>query len=203
MNIETIMHYIHLYGYAIIFLFLFLGIVGIPAPEESLLFLVGVLIAHHHLHFGYTLLSAFLGAFCGMLIAYGCGKFIGYPFIKKYGRYVGITDQRWQKAKQKFENNMRKTIMFGFYLPGIRQISPYFAGIANVPFRLYFLLSFLGTILWVAPFIAIGYYAGDKFHINPIYVPYVGIFLFVLFVLYVGIKWIIEKRKKHTEKEIS
>ena len=41
MNIETILHYIDIYGYLIIFLFLFFGIVGIPAPEESLLFLIG------------------------------------------------------------------------------------------------------------------------------------------------------------------
>jgi membrane protein DedA with SNARE-associated domain len=193
MNINTILHYIELYGYIIIFLSLFLGIVGIPAPEESLLFLVGVLIVHHKLSFGLAMICSILGALIGMLVAYVCGKFIGYPFIKKYGKYVGITDERWEKARNKYNGNVRKTILLGFYMPGLRQISPYFAGIANIPFQKFFLFSLLGTLLWTFPFIVGGYYAGKVFNINPKYVPYVGVVFLILFLVYVLIKYI--KRK--------
>ena len=196
MSIDTILHYIELYGYFIIFLFLFFGIVGIPAPEESLLFLVGVLIVHHKLSFGLTILYSILGAFIGMLTAYVCGKFIGYPFIKKYGKYVGITDERWEKVSHKYTKNVRKAILFGFYMPGLRQISPYFAGITRIPFRNFFLLSLLGTILWTVPFIIAGYYAGKLFHINPEYVPYLGVIFLFIFVVYVLIQYIKKKRSK-------
>jgi membrane-associated protein len=148
MNINTILHYIELYGYIIIFLSLFFGIVGIPAPEESLLFLVGVLIVHQKLSFGLAVICSILGAFIGMLAAYACGKFIGYPFVKKYGKYVGITDERWEKARNKYTKNVRKEIFLGFYMPGLRQISPYFAGITNIPFKKFFQFSLLGSFLW-------------------------------------------------------
>ncbi|WP_066065514.1 DedA family protein [Neobacillus soli] len=196
MNIDTLVNYITLYGYFVIFLFLFFGIVGIPAPEESLLFLIGVLSVHHKLSLGLALLSASLGAFVGMLTAYICGKYVGYPFIKRYGKYVGITTERWEKVSNKYTKNVRKTIVFGFYLPGIRQISPYFSGINKIPFRRFFVLSLLGTLLWTFPFILAGYFAGKVFNINPDYVPYVGIVLLFLFFGYVIIKYIKGKKTK-------
>ncbi|MFE4133302.1 DedA family protein [Peribacillus sp. YIM B13482] len=195
MNIDSILHFIDLYGYLIIFLFLFMGIVGIPAPEESLLFLIGVLIGQNKLSFGLAVLSAFLGAFIGMLTAYVCGKYVGYPFIKKYGKYVGITNDRWEKVQKKYMNNTKKTIVFGFYLPGIRQISPYFAGINNIPLFKFILFSMLGTFLWTVPLIVAGYYIGNAFHINPEYVPLLGVVFLVFLLIYTFINYMKRKKK--------
>jgi membrane-associated protein len=195
MNTETLIDYLNMYGYIVIFIFLFFGIVGIPAPEESLLFLIGVLIDHHSLAFLPTILSAFLGAYFGMLSAYAVGKFIGSPFIHKYGKYVGITEERWVNVTNKYEKNMRKTIIFGFYLPGIRQISPYFAGMNNIPILNFLLTSLIGTVLWIFPFILAGYYTSSIFNINPDYVPYLGLVLLILFLLFVIIKFL-KKRNR-------
>ncbi|MFD4817617.1 DedA family protein [Peribacillus butanolivorans] len=199
MNIDSILHFIDLYGYLIIFLFLFMGIVGIPAPEESLLFLIGVLIGQNKLSFGLATLSAFLGAFIGMLIAYVCGKYVGYHFINKFGKYVGITNDRWEKVQGKYMKNVQKTIVFGFYLPGIRQISPYFAGINHIPFFKFLLFSLLGTVLWTVPFIVAGYYLGNAFHINPEYVPLLGVVFIVFLLIYVSINYM-KKKKKNAQK---
>lgn len=199
MNVETIINYINIYGYLVIFLFLFFGIVGIPAPEESLLFLIGVLSFHHKLSIELAILSSILGAFIGMQTAYSIGKYAGSPFIKKFGKYVGISDDRWEKVSRIYTKNVRKTIVIGFYLPGIRQISPYFAGITNIPFRRFFLFSLLGTLLWTIPFIVGGYYAGKVFHINPDYIPYLGMVFFILFLLFVIRKYIKRKKAESTE----
>jgi membrane-associated protein len=196
MNIDTVLSYIEVYGYIIITLSLFFGIVGIPAPEESLLFLIGVLIVHHKLSFVPAVLCAILGAFFGMLTAYVLGKYVGYPFIKKYGKYIGITDERWENARNKYTKNVQKTILLGFYMPGIRQISPYFAGITKVLFREFFFFSLLGTLLWTVPFIVAGYYAGKVFNINPANVPYLGVVLLVAFLIYVLIQHFRKKKRK-------
>lgn len=200
MSIDVIINYLHQYGYLIIFAFLFFGIVGIPAPEESLLFLIGLLIAQHRLHAGMSVLSAGGGALSGMLVAYWLGRSIGYPFIYKFGKYAGITQERWKKAEEKYGKNVKKTILFGFYMPGIRQISPYFAGIASVGFWKFMLLSLIGTITWIAPFIVLGYYAGQMFHLNPEYASYLGFVFLLVFLLYILIKWLrikMQKRKRN------
>ncbi|RFU69150.1 DedA family protein [Peribacillus saganii] len=199
MNMDVLLGYIDVYGYAIIFLFLFLGIVGIPAPEESLLFLIGILAINDKLSLTTAALCAWAGAFVGMAAAYACGRYVGYPFITKYGKYVGITEERWLRTKEKYTGNVKKTVILGFYLPGLRQISPYFAGISRVSFGMFILYSFLGSIFWTLPFILGGYYAGSLFDINPNYVPYVGVGLLILFCLYSLIKYFRGKKEKKSE----
>ena len=192
MTIETILHYINVYGYVVIFICLFFGIVGIPAPEESLLFLIGVLCGKHQFSLEVSMIVSSLGVLTGMVTAYSCGKYLGYPFVKKFGKYVGITDERWNKAVGFYSKNALKTIMFGFYMPGLRQISPYFAGITKIPFRKFGLLSLFGTLLWTIPVMSAGFFLGKVFSINPAYIPLVGTLSFLLFITYVWFR----KRKR-------
>ncbi len=194
MSIDAITQYIGLYGYIILFVCLFFGIVGIPAPEESLLFLTGILISHHQLSMGPALIYTELGAFIGMLVAYACGRYLGTPFINKFGKYIGLTQERWGNIENRYKKSAYKTITFGFYLPGIRQLSPYFAGISKVPFGRFFLFSLLGSVIWTIPIILVGYFTANSININPKYVPYVGVALFVIFIIYVLIKKFISKK---------
>lgn len=70
MSMDSLVHYLDSYGYMIIFIFLFFGIVGIPAPEESLLFLIGILSEQQDVKLFPAVLSAFAGSFTGMLAAF-------------------------------------------------------------------------------------------------------------------------------------
>jgi len=190
MNVDAISYYINVYGYIIIFIFLFFGIVGIPAPEESLLFFLGVLILHNQLSFILTVLFSVLGAFIGMLTAYACGTYLGKPFISKFGKYIGITEQRLENVKSRYADNVNRSIILGFFLPGIRQINPYFAGITKIPFLKFVVLSLIGAIIWTVPFIAGGYYLGKVFNINPKYVPYLGVLFLLIFLISVLMNYI-------------
>jgi membrane-associated protein len=194
MNIASILNYIELYGYWIIFVSLFFGIVGIPAPEEDLLFLIGVMIAHKKLSLALVLLYAIPGCFTGMVTAYACGKYLGDPFINKYGKYVGLTNIRWEKAKHKYSKNIQKSIVFGFYIPGLRQISPYLAGVSKVPFRKFSILSLIGTVPWILTYIVVGVYAGKVIHINRKHLIFLGILIIVILLIYVAAKYF--KKKK-------
>ncbi|NHM32127.1 DedA family protein [Neobacillus terrae] len=199
MSIDSLLNYIQNYGYFIIFLFLFFGIVGIPAPEESLLFFIGVLMIQNKLSIMMSLLSSVLGAIIGMLTAYFLGKYVGYPFINKYGKYIGITRERLEKMNVKYSKTGLKMILIGFYLPGLRQISPYFAGLAKIPFTRFLTLSALGALLWTIPYILAGYFLGSIFHINPTYVPYLGMVFLLIFLIFAVSKYI----KKRSSRQSS
>ena len=196
MNMDTVMDYIQSYGHFMIFLFMFFGIVGIPAPEESLIFFIGVLIAQHKLAAMSSTTWALLGAFTGMIVAYAGGRFVGYPLLNRFGKYIGVTKERWERAKHKLEKNVNRTILFGFYMPGIRQISPYLAGIANVGAIRFIILSAIGSILWIMPFLLAGYFIGRSFNINPDYVPFIGLVFLAVFIGYVLFKWLGKRKKK-------
>lgn len=197
MSIDAITEYINSYGYIILFICLFFGIVGIPAPEESLLFLTGILVSHHHLSMGESLIYSELGAFLGMLTAYFLGKYLGKPFVNRYGHYFGLTSEKWKTIEKRYRGNAHKAIIFGYYLPGIRQISPYFAGIAHISFRYFFWFSLIGSIIWTIPLILAGYYTAKVIYINPKYVPYFGVVLFVLFLIQFLWKKMLPKNKRN------
>ncbi|WP_039042418.1 DedA family protein [Sporosarcina sp. ZBG7A] len=182
MSIDALTDYLLQYGSIVIFILLFFGIVGIPSPEESLIFLIGVLIAQHQLQLFPSLIAAILGALTGMLTAYAGGRFIGYPLLHKVGKFIGLTKERWEKAEQSFKRRRKRTVLFGFYMPGIRQISPYFAGLTAMPFYQFIGLAVFGTILWVMPFLIAGYVLGRSFHVNPSYASLVGVFFLVVMI---------------------
>ncbi|REK60092.1 MAG: DedA family protein [Geobacillus sp.] len=197
MDTGVLFSYVHSYGYAIIFLFLFFGVVGIPAPEESLLFFLGIFIAKQQLLWQYCFMASWCGVVAGMVIAYGLGRFFGAPFIKRYGKYIGIKEEKWERTKRLFHRHGKWVILFGYYVPGVRQVSPYMAGVIRFPFRSFLLHASVGAAIWTIPIIVVGMLLGRHVKIPLIYFPMFGIAAFLLFL---SGMWVAQRfRKKSFE----
>ncbi|WNB91135.1 DedA family protein [Bacillus sp. NEB1478] len=191
LNLELISNYLLQYGYIIIVLCLFCGIVGIPAPEETFMVFVGVLASNHHLNLSLSLLSAFIGIVLGMLTAYVAGRKAGQEFIKKFGKYVFITPERWDYVDSQFQRYGRYMIVFANFFPGIRQVNPYIAGTLQFPFVPYIFLASVGTVIWTLVFIVGGYFVGN--HIPLQYLAWLPVF----YILVVAVIWLKKKMKKN------
>ncbi|MGM0840102.1 MAG: DedA family protein [Bacillota bacterium] len=196
---EEIIQYIQSYGYFIIFLFLFFGIVGIPAPEESLLFLVGLLAAKSQLLLSLALVCSFLGVYTGMITGYYGGRFIGQPLIERYGRWIGLSEEKVRKYEQLFTMHSTKALLFGLFMPGLRQLSPYLSGIFGTPYMPFFFLTMAGSAIWTVSYILLGYWLGNTLSINPIYVPYAGVGLLVIFILTTVWQSVKKKKERYLE----
>lgn len=197
MDTGVLFSYVHSYGYAIIFLFLFFGVVGIPAPEESLLFFLGIFIAKQQLLWQYCFMASWGGVVAGMVIAYGLGRFFGAPFIKRYGKYIGIKEEKWERTRKLFRRHGKWVILFGYYVPGVRQVSPYMAGVIRFPFRSFLLHASVGAAIWTIPIIVVGMLLGRHVKIPLIYFPMFGIAAFLLFL---SGMWVAQRfRKKSLE----
>ncbi|MCF6409412.1 DedA family protein [Pseudalkalibacillus salsuginis] len=186
MNLENMTVAIENYGYWIILITLFCGVVGIPAPEETFLVLIGMLTAQHHLLLIWTVICAFMGSLSGMLTAYMAGRYLGIPFLNKYGRYLKITSEHWEKASTQFRRYGTLTILFGLFIPGVRQLAPYIAGTSRYPFPVYVAYSIIGSALWAISYIFVGFYIGDQIPIQ--YFPWLGVAALVLFIGAIFIK---------------
>lgn len=194
MTIDTVVSYLSEYGFLIVFLALFCGIVGIPAPEESFLVLIGVMSIHNEFSLVTGILSATAGTITGMIVAYAVGYVVGNTVVQKCGRFVGLTETRWNLAQEKYEKGFVKTIILGLYLPGLRQINPYFAGATRIKPLLYVICSAIGSVFWVNTYIFAGYILGQWFDIPLEYVTYLGFIFLALFLGSVLIK-IIKNRQ--------
>ncbi|WP_157764866.1 DedA family protein [Solibacillus sp. R5-41] len=195
-TVENVLNLIQQYGAIIIFICLFFGIVGIPAPEETLLFIIGIFIHSQKLNGMTSVMGALLGAYLGMVVAYCIGRYAGAPVFQKVVKQLKLNTFQAQAWQEKYQSNYKKALVIGFFIPGARQMNPYIAGLSHIPVLSFLFYSFIGTLLWTVPFITLGYMSGNLFHIPYKYLPLIGLGIALLFGIYYLLKKKILIRKR-------
>ena len=101
-------------------------------------------------------------ALCGITISYTLGRTFGMALIHRYGRYVRITEAHVEKAHAWFERVGHWGLTFGYFIPGVRHLSAFAAGMSAVEPPQFALFAYSGGCLWVATFLGLGYFLGDR-----------------------------------------
>ena len=159
---QSILAWITQYGYLAIFLLLTLGIVGLPVPDETLLAFSGYLAFKGNLSLPLAFATAWAGSSCGITISYYLGRSFGLALIHRYGRYVRITEEHVMKAHAWFERVGHWGLTFGYFVPGVRHLTAYAAGMSAVAPRQFALFAYSGGCLWAATFLSLGYCLGER-----------------------------------------
>lgn len=150
------------YGSFALFVLLALGIFALPIPDETLMLLAGVLMAHDKLLILPTYIAAILGSMAGITVSYCIGRSVGVLLVRKYGHWIGITEARMQYVHNWFERFGRWALLIGYFIPGIRQVTGYAAGITSMEYRHFAAFAYTGAMIWACMFLSIGYFLGDK-----------------------------------------
>jgi membrane protein DedA with SNARE-associated domain len=159
---QHVLAWITQYGYLAIFFLLVFGIVGLPIPDETLLTFSGFLIFSGHLSLPLAYATAIVGSGTGMTISYWLGRTFGLRLIHRYGRYLHITEDHVHKVHQWFEGVGHWGLTFGYFVPGVRHLTAYAAGMSELEPHIFAAFAYSGTCLWVATFMALGYYLGNR-----------------------------------------
>lgn len=145
--------------YAILFLIVFCetGLVVTPfLPGDSLLFASGAIAAVSGLsvHFMFILLSA--AAVIGDTVNYWTGKYLG---LKVFARF--INPAHIEKTHQFFEKYGGKTIVIARFVPIVRTLAPFVAGIGAMTYGKFITYNVVGGIAWVAVCLYAGFFFGN------------------------------------------
>ena len=159
---ETILRWVIEYGYIGIFSLLTLGIIGAPIPDEALLAFAGYLVYNGQFQLVPTVAAAFLGSMCGITLSYELGRTIGNYLITKFGPAVQITGDRVTHVQSWFERVGKWGLLFGYYLPGVRHLIAFGAGVSKLPLSVFALFAFTGSFIWSVTFISAGYFLGRQ-----------------------------------------
>ena len=159
---HQVLGWITQYGYFAIFLLLVCGIVGLPVPDETLLTFTGFLVFKGNLSLPLAFASALCGSLSGITISYTLGRTFGMKLIQRYGRYIRITEEHVNKAHAWFARVGHWGLTFGYFVPGVRHLSAYAAGMSAVEPPQFALFAYSGGCLWVATFLGLGYFLGDR-----------------------------------------
>ncbi|MED5578909.1 MAG: DedA family protein [Nitrospinota bacterium] len=154
--------YISEFTYFGIFFVLLLCGLGLPLPEDIIVFSSGYLSYLGTTQPIIALSVNFIGILAGDLIIYGIGYFYGdqisnFRFLKKIA-----TEERLIKSERFFETHGKKAIFFGRFLMGLR--TPLFlaAGITRFPFKIFVIMDLAAAIISVPILFSLSFYFGNQ-----------------------------------------
>ncbi len=153
---------IHDYGYATAFLCIMLESIGLPLPGESLLIAAALYAAStHHLNIFIIVALAAAGAICGDQIGYFVGRWIGYRMLARWGRKVGLTDDRLQLGRFLFRKYGPGVVFLGRFVVILRTFTAVLAGANRMKWQTFLVWNSLGGITWTALYGFGAYALGD------------------------------------------
>jgi len=145
------------YGYPAIFFLLIGGIVGFPVPDQLLLIISGYLVLTGSLSMTPTLIAAILGSICGITISYFLGRSSGSYLSKT--RFAG---SRLENARKWFERFGGWTLVFGYFVPGIRNLIGFTSGMMRLQVGFFAPYAYAGAIVSSLTCIGLGYFLGSQ-----------------------------------------
>jgi membrane protein DedA with SNARE-associated domain len=156
----SLLHWITAYGPAAIFVLLFLGVFGLPVPDETLLTFAGVLIRQGHLHPVAAFVAAVAGSMGGITTSYMVGRTFGLGVVDRFGRWLHVTRADLARVEAWFEHSGRWLLTFGYFIPGVRHFTALVAGSSGLPVPVFARYAYAGAAIWATTFMTLGWYVG-------------------------------------------
>ncbi|MBN1039260.1 MULTISPECIES: DedA family protein [Clostridium] len=186
--------------YLILFIVVFCetGLVVTPfLPGDSLIFAAATFAAMGALNIYILVILLIVAAILGDTVNYEIGRLFGNKLIKNNI----VKKDHIEKTNKFYEKHGVKTIMFARFIPIVRTIAPFVAGIGKMNYKDFILFNVIGGNLWVMILSICGYFFGNiRFVRNNLSLILIG--MIIISVLPAIIVFINEKRKNSLIKKV-
>ncbi|ELM9573302.1 DedA family protein [Campylobacter upsaliensis] len=180
------------WGYLGIIILMTLESCFIPFPSEVVMIPAGYLAHKGELDFSLCILSGIFGSVLGALINYYLCFFWGRNFILRYGRFFGITEEKFAKFEVFFNRHGEFSTFVCRLLPGIRQYISMPAGLAKMRLINFVIFTAAGSGIWVSILVFLGYFLGENEDLIKEYLHqillFILLFVFIASLIYIKIK---------------
>jgi membrane protein DedA with SNARE-associated domain len=140
----------------------------IPISSE-LTFLLGGAIAsgavpgaHQHPSLALVIILGTAAELVGSYISYGVGRAGGHPLVRRWGRYVLITESDVARAERFLAGRGAWALPVARMLPFVRAFASIVAGLVDIPPVRFGVLNLIGTTIYVVVLSSIGYSLGGQ-----------------------------------------
>ena len=150
-------------------------------------------------------LAGTIGYTVGAVIGWAIGLYGGRPYLERHGRWLHLDHEKLERAERWFERWEDWAVFLGRLTPLVRSFVSVPAGVFEVPFVRYTLLTLLGSAIWCFSFAGAGYLAGSNWEDVHNAFGYVEYLIAVAVV--VGVAWLgwryVKKRRQRLSQESS
>ena len=148
-------------------------------------------------------LAGTIGYTVGAVLGWAIGLYGGRPYLERHGRWLHLDQQKLERAERWFERWEDWAVFLGRLTPVIRSFVSIPAGVFEVPFVRYTVLTFLGSAVWCFAFAGAGYAAGanwEDFHHAFRYADYVVAAAVVVGAAWLGWRYLKKRRRRVAEE---
>ena len=156
-----------LWGYAFIFAFMAIESSFVPFPSEIVMLPAGFLAARGELtlhvpaaDLALAIAVGVIGSLAGAYFNYFLSRWLGEPFLRRYGRWFFVKPEALDRAEEVFNRYGAVTTFVCRLIPVIRQLISIPAGLSGMPLGKFTLFTGLGAGIWTAILAATGYVLG-------------------------------------------
>lgn len=154
-------------GYVGIALIMCLEMVFPPIPSELVMPFAGFSAANGTMSLLGVIIAGSIGSTAGATIIYSLAHHIPdpviYRFVRRYGKWVAITEKDVKKADSWFDDHAKRAVFFGRMVPGVRSAISIPAGLSKMSLTPFIIYTALGSTIWTTFLTLIGYFLGDQY----------------------------------------
>jgi membrane protein DedA with SNARE-associated domain len=157
-----VQHFISTWGYLAVFLLMLGESACVPIPSEVVMSFAGALGAAGKIDVFGALGAGVVGELAGAYLSWAVGVTGGRALVERYGRYVLLTRSDLDRAEGWFKSRGELSVLVGRVLPVIRTFISLPAGIAEMPPVRFGAFTLLGSLVWDAMLVGVGYALGSR-----------------------------------------
>jgi len=161
MIVEMLTESVGQFGYFALFFTLWLGIVGMPIPDEVIVLSAGVLTSMNILDIVPAFIATYLGVVSGLSLGYVLGRVLGAPALGWIGRKKGM-NKYVERAQLLLEKYGSYALCISYFLPVVRHVVPYLVGIGKMSFGRYAAFSYSTGLVWTLILFFAGHFMGNN-----------------------------------------
>lgn len=134
----------------------------IPVPSELVMPPAGFLAFQGKMNMLTAILCGTFGSLIGAYANYFVSHYLGRPLILKYGRYVLIPPDKFERVEHFFLKHGEISTFIGRLLPVVRHLISIPAGLSGMSHLKFSLYTLLGAGSWCTILTLIGYCIGEN-----------------------------------------
>lgn len=192
------------HGYVVIFFGAALDNFGLPASGDIVLFAGGWFANLDRAALPLVMLSGFLGALVSDNAVYWIGRTGGRPLVSRILKmrflHFLINEKSLEKVERYFDSHGGKTVFVGRFGPGLRSMTPLFAGVTRMKYYRFLPYNVSAVTVWAIAYSLVGYTFGAYWSQLLAVAKSVGYSVVALVVLAI-LTYVIQRRVRKRRRE--
>jgi membrane protein DedA with SNARE-associated domain len=135
-----------------------------PVPSEVVIPPAAFLAAQGHLNFTGVIIAGTVGSYLGSAITYWVSRLLGRPLVLRYGRFILLTPEKLERAEVWLERYEGGGVFFARLLPVVRHLISIPAGLVQMGFATFSLVTIAGSAIWCC---VLAYIGNEAFRAEP------------------------------------